>query len=186
MFYELLLPMVLRRCQFFHVGIFTGRSRWLGHRQIGAAFRFRVSVGLASALLCRICFPIAEKCSQDCWFLWISLLHSNMDSVVFKIHGNELASSMSVHQFLKMGSHFDQFCCESGSCSRRHVPKRTLCSLLHAISAALTQHFAYTRESSVQRSEQTVFVVSLNLQSSTIRNPFTTDCPIESSMSCSI
>ena len=50
---------------------------------IGAASRFRVFVGLTSALLCHHRFPTADSSSQDndqhrslCWSLWISLLDS--------------------------------------------------------------------------------------------------------------
>ena len=39
------------------------------------------------------------------------------------------------------------------------------------------EHFVYTSESSIQRSEQSVFIVPLTLPSSTIRNPLTTDSP---------
>ena len=48
------------------------------------------------------------------------------------------------------------------------------------------QNFVYTSQCSIQRSEQSVFVVSLELPSSTIRNPLTTGSPIESSISCSL
>ena len=53
---------------------------------------------------------------------------------------------------------------------------RNLCST--------AQHFVYTGESSIQRSELSVFIVFLKLPSSTIRNPFTNGSPIESSISC--
>ena len=47
------------------------------------------------------------------------------------------------------------------------------------------QNFVHSSESSVQRSEQSVSVVSLELPSSTIRNPFNIGSTIESSISCS-
>ena len=47
------------------------------------------------------------------------------------------------------------------------------------------QHFVYTSEPSIQKSEQSVAIISLILPSSTIRNPITTGSPIESSISCS-
>ena len=47
------------------------------------------------------------------------------------------------------------------------------------------QNLVYTSESSVHRSTQTFFIVTLQLPGSTIRNPFTTGSPTESSISCS-
>ena len=46
------------------------------------------------------------------------------------------------------------------------------------------KNFVYTGKSSIQRSEQSVFVVSLELPGSTIKNPVTTGGTIESSISC--
>ena len=65
-------------------------------------------------------------------------------------------------------------------------PRYKSCRPLHAISAALHKNFVHMSESSIQRSEQSVFIVSFKLPSSTIRNPLTTGSPIESSVSCSI
>ena len=93
--------------------------------------------------------------------------------------------SILVHQFLKMSSHS----LTNFAVNRDHVT--TIMSQINILSSfarglcSATHNFVYTRESSVQRSEETVFVVSLKLPSSTMRNPFTTGCPIESSISCS-
>ena len=46
------------------------------------------------------------------------------------------------------------------------------------------QDFVHSSETSVQRSEQSVFVVSLKLPRSTVRNSLATGCPIEFSISC--
>ena len=48
------------------------------------------------------------------------------------------------------------------------------------------QNFVCTSRSSIQRSEQSVFIVPLQLPSSTTRNPFTTGSPTESSVSSSL
>ena len=47
------------------------------------------------------------------------------------------------------------------------------------------QHFVCTSESSIQKSEQSVFVLSMQLPRSTIKNPFTTGSSTESSVACS-
>ena len=47
------------------------------------------------------------------------------------------------------------------------------------------QNFVCTSESSIHGSEQSVLIVSLELPSSTVRNPVTTGSPKESSVSCS-
>ena len=104
-----------------------------------------------------------------------------IENVVFEIHWNELVLSIPAHQFLKMNSHS----VTNFVVNRDHVA--TFMFRIEILSSSardlcsIAQH--HTGESSVQRSEQTVFVVSLKLPSSTIRNPFTTDIPIESSIS---
>ena len=67
--------------------------------------------------------------------------------------------------------------------NHRHVPGR---NLVVPCTRSLQRCFVCTSESSIQRFEQTVFIVSLQLPSSTIWHPFTTGNPIESSISCSI
>ena len=79
-----------------------------------------------------------------------------IENVVFGIHGNELVSSMPVHQFLKMRSssltHY--------AVNRNHVA--TVMSQIEILSSfardlcSTTQHLVYTNKSYVQRSEQTV------------------------------
>ena len=102
----------------------------------------------------------------------------DVENVVFEIDWNEFVLSMPIHQLLKMNSHPLTNVNRNHACSHRHVRgRRDFCSTV--------QNFVYTSESSIQRSEQSVFVVSLNLPNSTIRNPFTTGSPIESSISCS-
>ena len=113
-----------------------------------------------------------------------SLFKLKVKMVVLEINWNELVLSIPAHQFLKMiFSFLDQFCCSSD-----HVPtvmsKSKSCRPLRAISAA-AQHLVYTNESSIQRYDQSVFVVSWELPSSSIKYPFSTGSPKESSISCS-
>ena len=89
---------------------------------------------------------------------------------------------MPIHQFLKMSSHsLNNF-----AVNRDHVT--TVTSQVEILSSfardlcSTAQQFVYTSESSIQRSEQSVFIVSLELPSSTLPNPFTTGSPTESSL----
>ena len=92
---------------------------------------------------------------------------------------------MPIYQFLKMISH------SLTNFAVIRNPVSTVMSEVEILSSfardfgSTAQHFMYTSESSIQRSEQSIFVVSLELPSSTIRNPFTTGSPIEYSLSCS-
>ena len=94
--------------------------------------------------------------------------------------------SSFIHQFLKINSRS----LTNFAANRNHVT--TVMSQVEILSSfardlcSAAQHFVCTSESSIQRSEQTVFIVSLRLPSSTIWNPFTTGSPTESSISCSI
>ena len=80
---------------------------------IGATSRLRVFVGLTSALLYHLRFPIVDSSLQDhdqhrsrCCSLLISLLDSSrIENVVFEIDWNEFVLSIPIHQFLKMNSH---------------------------------------------------------------------------------
>ena len=160
---------------------------------MGATSRFRVFVGLTSALLCHPRFPTADSSSQDnaqhrshCWSLLISILGSSRNqNVVFEIDWNEFVLSMPVHQFHKMNSHS----LTNFALNRNHVSSvMSEVEILSSFARDLCStagHFVCTSESSIQRSEQSVFTVSMKLPSSTIRNPFTTDSPMESSISCS-
>ena len=108
------------------------------------------------------------------------------EDVVFEKDWNEFVLSMPVHQFLKMNSHS----LTNFAVNRNHVT--TVMSQVEILSSFASDlcsgahHFVCTSESSIQRSEQSAFVVPLKLPSSTIWNPFTTGSPIESSISCSI
>ena len=105
------------------------------------------------------------------------------ENVVFEVGRNEFVLSIPIHQFLKMNSHS----LTNFAVNRNHVS--TVMSEVEILSSfardfcSTAQHFMYTSKSSIQRSEQSVFVLSLGLPSSTIRNPFTTGSPIESSIS---
>ena len=109
-----------------------------------------------------------------------------IENVVFEIDWNEFVLSIPVHQFLKMNSHS----LTNFAVNRNHVS--TIMSEVEILSSfardlcSTAQNFVLSGESSIQRSEQSVFVVSLELPSSTIRNPFTTGSPTESSISCSL
>ena len=83
-------------------------------------------------------------------------------------------------------SFLDKLCCESGSCNHRHVPDRTLVVLCTRSLQRCTKLCVHSSESSTQRSEQNVFIVSLKLPRSTIKNPFTAGSPTESTVSCSV
>ena len=93
--------------------------------------------------------------------------------------------SIPVHQFLKNEFSF----LTNFAVNRKHVS--TVMSQVLILSSfardlcSAAQHFVHSNEPSIQRSEQSVFIVSLKLPSSTIKNPFTTGSPIESSISCS-
>ena len=108
-----------------------------------------------------------------------------IENVVFEIYWNEFVLSMPILQFLKMNPHSLTNVAVNG----KHVS--TVMSEVEILSSfahdfcSTAQNFVYTSESSIQRSEQSVFIVSPELQRSTIRNPFTTGSPIESSISCS-
>ena len=69
---------------------------------------------------------------------------------------------------------------------RPSCPRLEILSSFARELCSAAQHFVCTSESSTQRSEQSVFAVSLKLPSSTIQNPFTTGSPIESSIYCSL
>ena len=96
-----------------------------------------------------------------------------IENVVFETDWNEFVLSMPVHPFLKMSSHS----LTNFAVNRDHVT--TVMSQVEILSSfardlrSAAPHFVYTSESSIQRSEQSVFVVS-------IWNPFTTGSPIES------
>ena len=98
---------------------------------MGATFRFRVFVGLTSALLCHPRFPTADSSSQDngqhrshCWSLSVQ---AEIGNVVFEIDWNEFVLSMPIHQFSQNEFSFpDQLRCESESCIHDHVRGRNL------------------------------------------------------------
>ena len=68
-----------------------------------------------------------------------------IENVVYEIHGNELACSMPIHQFLKVSFHSMTNCCsESESCCHRHFRNRILVvpntrSLQHGKTLCATQ-----------------------------------------------
>ena len=88
-------------------------------------------------------------------------------------------------QFLKMNSHSLTNC----AVNRNHVS--TVVSQVEILSSfardlcSTAQNFVHSSESSFQRTEQSVFVIYLELPSSTVKNPLTTGSPIESSITCS-
>ena len=118
-----------------------------------------------------------------CWFHFS--IQVEIENVVFEKDKNVFVLSMPIHQFLKMNSHS----LTNFAVNRNHVS--TVMSEVGILSSfardfcSTAQHFVCTSESSIQRSEQSIIVVTLELSSSTIRNPFTTGSPIESSISCS-
>ena len=150
---------------------------------MGATSRFKVFVGLTSALLCHSRFPAADCSSLDnaqrrsncCDFTsraWVEIQN------VFEIEWEEFARSIPVHQVPKMNCHS----LTNFAVNRTHVS--TIVSEVEILSSfardfwRTAQHFVCTSESSIQRSEQSVFVVSLELSICNFRNPFTTGSPI--------
>ena len=88
-----------------------------------------------------------------------------VENVVFQIYRNKLVSSTPPHLFLTMGSQS----LTNFAANRNHVTvvmsqKRNLCST--------AKHFVHLNKSSVQRSKQSVFIVTLKLPRSTIRNTY--------------
>ena len=108
-----------------------------------------------------------------------------IENVVFEIDRDEFILSVPVRQFLEVISHL----LTNFAVKRNHEP--TVMSEVEILSSfardfcRTAQNFVYTSESSIQRSEQSVFVASLELPCSTIRNPLTTGSTIESSIPCS-
>ena len=106
-----------------------------------------------------------------------------IENVVFELDKNEFVLSMPIHQFLKMISwsltYFVVY--------KNHVS--TLVSEIHILSSCnrFLQHCTKPNsiEFSILKSNQSVFVVSLALPSSTIRNPFAAGSAMEPSISCS-
>ena len=147
---------------------------------------FRVFIGLASALLCHTRFPAAKKCSQY-WFLWTSLLCSNrIEDVVFDVVCNEVFSSVPTHQSFEMHPH-----CMANFAAHWNHETAVGCQIeiLSPFARKFStkpQHIVCTSESSVQRSTQTFFIVTLKLPSSTVRDTLTGGCSIEPPISCSI
>ena len=108
-----------------------------------------------------------------------------IEKVVFEIDWNEIILSMPIHQFLKKNSHS----LTNFTVNWNHVT--TVMSKVEILSSfvrdfrSTAQNFVCTSESSIHGSEQSVLIVSLELPSSTVRNPVTTGSPTESSVSCS-
>ena len=113
--------------------------------------------------------------------LWTSVLCSNRNRrccLRCRLEGPVFFSTNSPI-FRNASSFHGQFCCTTvGS------QIESLTSFARDFSST-AQFSVYTSESSVQRSIQTVFVVTLKLPGSTIQNPFTTGSLVESSISCS-
>ena len=119
-----------------------------------------------------------------CWFHFSVLVE--IENVVFEIDWNEFVPSMPVHHFLKMNSHSLTNFAVNRNCVSTVMSEVEILSSFARDLCSTAQHFVYISVSSIQRSEQSVFIVSLKLPSSTIRNPFTTGSPVESSISCSL
>ena len=99
---EFMLPKALHPHHFSFPTSSRGASIVSGSSPIGATSRPRIFVGLTSALPFHTRFPTAESCSHFLGFCGFQ--HSvqvEIENVVFEIHGNELVSSMPVHQFLR-------------------------------------------------------------------------------------
>ena len=107
---------------------------------------------------------------------------------------------LSKQRCLDRKTHVTTRCHQIRSCNRfwrvyppAYASRFRVVSLTHwetlrykVIMSSTAQHFVCTNESSIRESEQSVFIVSLELPSSNIRNPFTIGSPIKSSISCSL
>ena len=108
-----------------------------------------------------------------------------IENVVSEIHDNELASSIPVHQLLKMSSHSPT----NFAVNRNHVA--TVMFQIEILSSfardlcSTAQHCVHHNKSSVQRSEHTVFIITKKLPRSTIKNALATGCSMVPSISCS-
>ena len=108
-----------------------------------------------------------------------------IEDTVLGVDWNELFSSVPIH-------HLSKCILMSWFFSVHWTHETTVGSLVEILSSfardfsSTAQHCANTSESSVQRSTHTVFIVTLKLPSSTIRDTITTCCSMESSVSCSI
>ena len=108
-----------------------------------------------------------------------------IENVVFEMDWNEFVLFMPVHQFLKRYSHSLTNFAVNRNRVTAVMSRVEILSSFASDFCSTAQHFVHTSESSIQRSELTVFIMSLKLVSSTIC-PFSTGSPIESSISCSI
>ena len=76
-----------------------------------------------------------------------------IESVILEIDWNEIVPSIPFHQFLKMSSHSLTNFAENRNHVTTIMSQIEVLLSLHAISANTAQHFVYTDESSVHRSE---------------------------------
>ena len=105
---------------------------------------------------------------------------------VLDVDRDELFSAVPIHQTLDMYPHFlTNFAVHRKHESTVPSPTEILSSFARDFSS-IAQHFVYTSEASVQRSTQTIFIVTLKLPSSTIRDTLTTGFSIKSPISHSI
>ena len=109
-----------------------------------------------------------------------------IEDVVFDVDWSELFSSAQIHQYLEVHPHF------MANFAGHWNHEATVGSQIEILSSfardfsSTAHHFVYTSESSVQRSTQTVFIVTLTLPNFTIKDTLTTGCSTESSNYCSI
>ena len=144
----------------------------------------RVFAGLTSALLWHICFQTAEICSQYSSRLTSTFVQVEIEDVVQGVDSNELLSSVPTHQS------FEVYPDVLANLTVKNArPKQKSCCPLQAMSLSLSRtarNFVYTRESSIQRSDQAVFVIASNLPRSTGRTARTTARSVEYPACCPI
>ena len=90
---------------------------------------------------------------------------------------NEFVLSIPIHLFLKMNSHSLTNFAVNRNCVSTVMSEVEILSSFARDFCPTAQNFVHSSESSIQRSEQSVFIVFFELPSSTIRNPFTTGSP---------
>ena len=191
--WEFLLPRVPRLLRFplrhLHESPQLVRCHHQWVRHIDSEFSLDLRAHCSAILVSRLLTVLCKTMISIVHIVGLCRFHFSIqveiENVVFEVVWIVFVLSMTIHQFLKMNSHS----LTKNVVNKNHVS--TVMSEVEILSSfardfcSSAQHFVYTSEPSIQRSEQSVFVISLKLPSSTIKNPFTTGSPIESSISCS-
>ena len=124
---------------------------------VGTTSRFSIFVGLTTAPFCHSrsrLLRVVRKIVGVCRFHISAQVE--LENVVFEIYWNELFSSLSGQQFLETTSHLLTHFAVNGN----HVT--TVMSQIEIFSS-FARDLCSTAQPSVQRSKQTVFIVTLDI-----------------------